>query len=227
MHDNSLKELTDGQLFRSNVYFTDNQNDVPLIMYSDAVELVNPIGPGRSKHKVVQVFGSLGSLPKRHRSKVDRLQLGLVFKEKLLKRYSYRQILRVLVQDLKNLEQDGVTLKEPCERTVKAGLLIYEADNLEQHLMGGFSASFSSNYICRFCHSKHEDLLNNIHYYSGTSAYKTWSISEYDGAAEDHTDLLEEDNSIIVTRENLFDEYDEPLNEEVILEEEEDALNDV
>ena len=53
MHDNSLKELTDGQLFRSNVYFTDNQNAVPLIMYSDAVELVNPIGPGRSKHKVV------------------------------------------------------------------------------------------------------------------------------------------------------------------------------
>ena len=93
------------------------------------------MGSGRLKHKIVQVFWAVADLPRRHRSKIDKLQLGLDLKK--------------LIDDLKFLENTGIMLDKPRQRTVKAGVLPYSADNLEASIIGGFSASFSSKDICR------------------------------------------------------------------------------
>ena len=106
------------------------------MVYSDAVELTNPLGSGRLKHKIVQVFWSLCDLPKLHRSQIDKIQLGLVFKEKLLKKYSISKVFKRLIEDLQTLEDSGILVEKPVERTVKAGLLVYSADNLEAHTIG-------------------------------------------------------------------------------------------
>ena len=65
-----------------------------------------------------------------HRSKIDSLQLAMVFREKLLKSYSYEIIYNCLVEDLKILEL-GLEVEFPYRRSVKCGLLCYPADNLE------------------------------------------------------------------------------------------------
>ena len=46
--------------------------------------------------------------------------------------------------------------------------------------MGGFSSSFSSGYICRFCDCKYEDLQDNIHDYTGKQQHEKWTVSKYD-----------------------------------------------
>ena len=48
--------------------------------------------------------------------------------------------------------------------------------------MGGFSQSFSSRDVCRFCHIQHGQLVENIHDYSEFDHAK-WTVEEYDKAA--------------------------------------------
>ena len=127
----TLRDVKDGGAFKENAYFQENPDAYSILLYSDAVELTNPLGAGRLKHKVVQVFWCLLDIPKQHRSQVDKLQLGLVFKEKLLKKYSLQQLFSRFVADLKILESIGIEVEKPVRRTIKAGILAYAADNLE------------------------------------------------------------------------------------------------
>ena len=126
-----LEDVKDGLAFKQNNFFIENPDAVSLLLYSDAVEVVNPIGPGKSKHKIVQVFWSSGDLSRQHRSQIDKLQLCLVFKEKLLKKYGSFKIFKCLIDDLRVLENDGLILESPVHRRIKAGVLLYSADNLE------------------------------------------------------------------------------------------------
>ena len=127
----ALEDVRDGTAFQANAFFASNPGAISILLYSDAVEVVNPIGPGRCKHKIVQVFWSIGDLPRMHRSQIDKLQLCLVFKEKYLKKYGYQMIFGRLLDDLCLLEEEGILVYKPFQRTVKAGLLLYSADNLE------------------------------------------------------------------------------------------------
>ena len=101
-----------------------------LLLYSDGVELVNPLGAGRGKHKVIQIFLTFGEIPKYQRSKIDRIQLIAVLKEKLVKRFGFQKIYRRIVEDLKHLEK-GISVSYPVERVIKCGVLLHPADNLE------------------------------------------------------------------------------------------------
>ena len=139
----TLGDVKDGELFKKNAYFRKHPEALTLMLYSDAIEVVNPLGAGRGKHKVIQIFFTLCEIPKHQRSKIDRIQLVAVFKEKLIKQFGYQKIYHRLVEDLKILET-GITVHQPVERVVKAGLLIHPADNLEAHGVGGYSMSFSS-----------------------------------------------------------------------------------
>ena len=103
-----------------------------------------------------------------------------VFREKMIKVYGYQKIYQQLVKDLLVLEA-GIEVNFPSRRTVKCGLLIHPADNLEAHGVGGFSQSFSSKDICRFCHIQHCDLLDNIHDY-GARQHAAWTHDDYDRA---------------------------------------------
>ena len=65
----------------------------------------------------------------------------MVFKDKLVKKYGYKVIFQTLISDLKKLEE-GIMISYPIERRVQMGLLLYSADNLEAHSLGGFSSCF-------------------------------------------------------------------------------------
>ena len=131
--DCSLRDVKDGGLYRNNSYFQQNPGAYTMMLYSDAIELVNPLGAGRGKHKVIQIFFSLCEIAKHERSKIDKIQLVAVFKEKLIKQFGYKKIYQELIEDLKRLEA-GVTVFYPVERIVKCGLLIHPADNLEERI---------------------------------------------------------------------------------------------
>ena len=176
-----MKDVKDGELYKTNPFFQQNPEAFTMMLYSDAIELVNPLGAGRGKHKVIQIFFSLCEISKHQRIRIDRIILVAVFKEKHIKKFGLKKIYQKLVDDLKVLEA-GVTISYPVQRLVKCGLLIHPADNLEAHTVAGFSQSFSSRDICRFCHEKHDDLLENIHDY-GSKVHSKRTIDEYDRAA--------------------------------------------
>ena len=183
-------DIKDGTLYKKSPFFTYDQNTYGLIFYSDGVEIKNPLGAARGTYKVVQVFFTLVDVPRNQRSNIDKLQLAMVFKEKLLKKYSYETILRRMISDLEKLEE-GISLDIPLPTKVRFGVLMYIADNLEAHQLGGFSTCFSSKFICRFCHIKYDMLDENIHDFDGLEPHARWEISEYDAvfANDSHVDI--------------------------------------
>ena len=85
--------------------------------------------------------------------------------------------------------------KAAVPKLVKCGVLLHAGDNLESHTVGGFSMSFSSRDVCRFCHLQHSQLKENIHDFDGEEAHKYWTTTEYDNicdcieAEEDDIDM--------------------------------------
>ena len=172
--NNALIDLKDGSHFKNNLFFQQNNGAYALIVYSDAVEVKNPLGSAKGSYKIVQIFYSLCEVVKNQRSKIDRLQLVMVFREKLLKKYSLHTILKPFVDDLLKLES-GVEVQIPMPKIIKCGILCYVADNLEASTIGGFSTNFSSKDVCRICHIKYED-LEDINY----GEHGLWTVEEYD-----------------------------------------------
>ena len=216
-----LKDIKDGSVYKNVPFFKDNPNALVGIFYSDAVELVNPLGSGKGKHKIVQVFWTLGDIPRQQRSQIDRIQVALVVKEKVLKKHGYKLVYKHLLSDLKVLEQ-GVNVKAPVPRLMKLGILVHSGDNLESHSVGGFSTCFSSRDICCFCHAQYGDIVDHIHDYDGDTAHSYWTREEYDGIVDElerEEDLEETESEIdeITTEEleeNLFNQIDEPNDSE-------------
>jgi hypothetical protein len=151
--DGMLRGVKDGYVYAQNRFFRENKDAYTIEIYSDAVELANPLGASRGKHKIVNVYFSLAELPKGIRSKTENKFLVMSVKNSHLK--TYRQdVYKPLVHDLQRLEA-GV---EVDGKTVKAGLLVHLGDNLEAHVIAGMSQCFSSGYVCRQCDIQHADL---------------------------------------------------------------------
>ena len=202
-----IAHVRDGKLYKTNDFFALNPEALSLLLYSDGVEIVNPLGSARGTYKIVQIFYTLVDIPKHQRSKIDRLQLIMVFREALLKKYSYSVIYKKLVNDLRKLET-GIFVRAPEPKLIKVGLLLHAADNLEAHQIGGFSKCFSSNSICRFCHCQYCDLDNHIHDYDGESSHERWSVEEYDNIAQSlMSDRNEEteDNMVAINSQECDD----------------------
>ena len=161
-----IDDVKDGNLYKNIEFIKQNPSAYAAILYSDALEIVYPLGSARGKHKVIQVFWTLADIPKAQRSKIDRLQLAMVVKEKLIKKYGYKVIYQNLMKDLKKLEE-GIMVNNPKPRLVKCGLLLHAGDNLESHTVGGFSTCFSSRDVCCFRHITYTDLVNHIHDFDG------------------------------------------------------------
>lgn len=77
------------------------------------------------------------------------MSLVLLCGEKDLKHFRPGKIFSELLQDLKDLEGNGITVGG---ETVKGALYFVAGDNLGSHSIGGFTENFSqSQYFCRYC----------------------------------------------------------------------------
>ena len=227
MDNSRIYDLKDGTVYNQNEYFLSNPEAYSILLYSDAVKIKNPLGAARGTYKVVQVYFTLGEIEKSQRSQIDRLQLVMVFRDKLLKKYSYEDIYRPLVDDLAKLER-GIQIHHPYQRTIQCGLLCYAADNLEAHLVGGFSACFSSGDVCRVCHVGYNDLESHIHDFEDGGTHDYWSVVEYNNIVSSLDTLnIQQPPVIEVDPENLFtDSLDvESDNSECDLENEEEVVS--
>ena len=213
-----IRDFTDGEAFMKNQFFKENPGAFCAHFYSDSVELSNPLGAAKGKHKINQVFYTLAQIPKEQRSKIDRIQLALVYKDRLVKKYGFKVIFKPLIDDLKKLEE-GITVDFPIEKKVQLGLLAYSGDNLESHSLGGFSCCFSSKSICRFCHASYDQLQSHIHDYDAEEPHDYWTVTEYDRICDSlESNVIEDEQACtdqrIVEGSIFFEEDDDPSDED-------------
>ena len=212
--------FTDGTLVKSLPYLQANPGAYSLGLYSDGIEVSNPLGQAKGRHKIVQLCWVVLDLPTRYRSQIDTINVGVIVREKLLKKYGYQRIYRPLIDDLEHLEKVGVVVSYPFVRNVKATMVAHLGDNLEQHNIGGFRGSFSSGDICRTCLVQHRELNEKCHDFTKHGPNQYWSVAMYDqiiSQIDVPDDACNETLREMVTDDNLFDEQAEPNVEQQVM----------
>jgi hypothetical protein len=170
---NFFSDIKDGSCWKNNPFFVENPDAYAGQLYSDAVEIVNPLGPAKGAHKIVNIYFSLVDMDKSLRCKTENIFLLLTVKDIDMKN-NRELVYKPLLEDLLKLES-GVQIGA---KVVKLGIICHSGDNLEQHQVGGFSACFSSKDICRVCHLQYDELAT----LTGIPSASPWTREEYDEA---------------------------------------------
>ena len=69
--DDVISDVKDGRMRQNIAFFKENKGAFTGMLYSDAIELVSPLGAGKGRQKVIQVFFTLAEIPPHLRSKID------------------------------------------------------------------------------------------------------------------------------------------------------------
>ena len=160
---NILESFYDGQIYKSSGYFTENPAALQVQLYIDELELCNPIGAKRGRHKVTAIYYVIGNIHPRFRTQQRFIHLALLVRHKLIKESgdNYSQFLQPLIHDLKILQTEGVSVSVcGCSVNMKGKVISISADNLSAHAVGGFQQHFHSGRICRFCMVDYEDIAS-------------------------------------------------------------------
>ncbi len=156
---NMLCDVVDGHVAKSNELFASDPHALQIMLFQDAVEVTNPLGSARKKHKVLAVYYTLGNIYVHNRSTVDSIQLVLLCSEKDCKLFGPKRVFDNLMSDLCELESTGICVDG---KTYRGSIACVIGDNLGSHYLGGFSENFSSTqHFCRYCHIRKEDFQTN------------------------------------------------------------------
>ena len=201
----SIEEIRDGRIIQNLTYLKKNPDAYIGLLYSDAVEITSPLAAGKGRHKILQMFWTIGDVPKKFRSKIDQIQICVIVKEHLIKKYGYSKIYEPLIEEMSLLEH-GIKVQYPVARSIKVCFPFHLGDNLESHGLGGWSTCFSSRDICRQCHIQYIDLETRIHNFTAFGPHSPWSVEQYDQITNEMTS----DSftcTQAVTDDNLFTEF--------------------
>eukprot|EP00112_Aurelia_sp_Birch-Aquarium-sp1_P011911 Seg250.10 transcript_id=Seg250.10/GoldUCD/mRNA.D3Y31 product="hypothetical protein" protein_id=Seg250.10/GoldUCD/D3Y31 len=155
-----LEDYDDGEIFQGHELFSVDSVALRLHFYTDEFEVANPLGSKRSIHKMCAFYYSLGNIHPRYRSQLKHIYLSILIKHKLLKeKYTYADIMKPLIDELKILQTQGIKVKaNHKEFNIFGAIATISSDNLSAHSLAGFNACFSSGRVCRTCMATYNDM---------------------------------------------------------------------
>lgn len=157
-----FSDICDGKVFKRHRLFDKDASALRILLYQDSFEVVNPLGSGRRKHKILAVYMTLADILPHNRSTVDQIQLVLLCREADFKYFGHKAVFSPIIKDLRDIEENGLHLALLQLNPVKGALLAVVGDNLGSHCIGGFTENFSSSrYFCRYCLLTREEFLEN------------------------------------------------------------------
>lgn len=158
-NNKTLSDFQDGTIYATNKFF--QSSTLKILLFQDSFESVNPLGSGKTKHKILAIYYTLGNIYPWFRSKVEPLQLILLCRQKDFEYFGHEAVFRPLIEDLKLLE-DGINDKG---KLIQGSLFAIMGDNLGSHCIGGFTENFSSAlHSCRYCLVHKRDMFSeNFH----------------------------------------------------------------
>lgn len=155
-----LSSYTDGKIW-ADKSFANNPNFFRIHLYSDELELANPIGSRKTVHKMSVFYFIVGNIETKHWSKLSNIHLALLCKYKHAKFLTYDEILKPLLADVRQFETDGIELQIDGQvKLVYGSIVSVSGDNLTSHALGGFNSCFSSGRVCRYCMTTKMSLTN-------------------------------------------------------------------
>ena len=146
-----LTDYRDGFYFRDHKVFADNPDALRLHLYEDEFEVCNPLGSKRNKHKLCAFYYTVGNVGSKYCSQLKHIHLALLVRYVHVKKFGLDVILKPLLDDLKKLSSEGLTIiVNGMEKHVFGAVAAILGDNLSSHMIGGFTMSFGAGRICRY-----------------------------------------------------------------------------
>ncbi|XP_029942559.1 uncharacterized protein LOC115384425 [Salarias fasciatus] len=105
----ALEDFRDGTAYQTNTLFSE-EFSVPLLLYCDDCEMVNPLGSKTSVHKLGFIYYTLKCLPPEYHSSLKSHFLLAVYKTDDVKTYGINAILDPIVNKIKELEDEGIQI---------------------------------------------------------------------------------------------------------------------
>lgn len=161
--DGLVRSDRDGDGFKNHPLFSKMEMSLRLQMWTDEVEFCNPLGSKKSSNGKIACFAfSILNLPLKHNSKLGNILPLIVVRSVDLKLAGYNKILLPFMNELRELEEDGMVLKLVGYPDINlfGSLKSVSADTLGAHELFGF-LSPSANYFCRLCLTTRKEILSH------------------------------------------------------------------
>jgi len=134
---------------------------LPIFLFFDDYEVGNALGSNSGIHKLGAVYISIPCIPPHRQSSLNTIFLALLFHSSDRVKFGNNIIFKPLIDELNYLRDTGVYIStDDFKGTIKFELGVIVGDNLGVHSITGFVESFSSNYPCRICKMRKEDIQN-------------------------------------------------------------------
>jgi hypothetical protein len=146
-----LHSFTDGSIL-SNHECMQHADFIRIHLYSDELEICNPIASRKTVHKLSVFYFLVGNIETKHWSKLSNIHLALLCKFKNVKTIGYQKLLEPLLADMQILAKEGLVIEvDGVSRRLFGTIVTVSGDNLISHAPGGFQSCFTSGRVCRYC----------------------------------------------------------------------------
>lgn len=154
-----LRNFIQGTYWKSRVANHNERIVLPLFMFFDDFEIGNALGSHSGIHKLGGVYVSVPCLPPYRSTVLSNIFIALLFHSSDRVKFGNAIIFKPLIDELNFLQEYGIEIDTPEFKGkfyFELGLIL--GDNLGLHSITGFTESFSSNYSCRICTIRKEDM---------------------------------------------------------------------
>ncbi|XP_055855364.1 uncharacterized protein LOC129918693 [Episyrphus balteatus] len=131
---------------------------IPLLIYFDDFEYLNPLGSHSGIQKIGAVYIKILSLPDNISSKLSHTLLAMLFFTEDRKKFGNTTILKPLIEYLNSLQNIGLNISYKNFKIIKLIPCLITGDNLGLNSLLGFTESFNSLHYCRFCRCSKENM---------------------------------------------------------------------
>ncbi|XP_064465405.1 uncharacterized protein LOC135376891 [Ornithodoros turicata] len=153
-------DILDGDFARERAILRSGDADtIILLLYTDELELVNPLGSAAGVHEILAAYFSVLNLHPKYRSRLNAIHFLMLVKYSHVKTYRFKRVLDTVIKETISIHESGLEIS--CggqKKTLKVCLLGIVGDNLSLNRIGGFSSSFGSGHFCRFCVTDSKDI---------------------------------------------------------------------
>ena len=157
--DGFFHDLIDGNIYKSHPLFLEVPTALQLVLYTDEVEVCNPLGSRATKNKLLLVYYTLGNISPKYRSKLAAIRLVAMVKSNDISHSGIDKILARINLDLNELYKGVKIMTANGEKTIYGALMCVLGDTLGQHEVAGFKEGVGFAYSkCRHCECNFEDM---------------------------------------------------------------------
>ena len=159
-HSDFMFDICDGSSMKSDPFFVEHPSALQVILNTDDIEIVKPIGSHTKKHKLSIFYYTLGNIPPELRSRLHVIQLLAVAKSKDIRKRGPGKLLADFIEQMNVLSSaDGMRVSINGMIFVLRGkLVLVPCDTLAAQWLGGFKEGVSfAKRPCRTCHASQHD----------------------------------------------------------------------